>query len=475
MSDKGFDDIIKDRLDGMQSGFDPSHWTAFEQMLDGIGGDDISLSEEAFDKQVREAVNINMYNGLSENWTSLEERLELEQKRRRKLVITKGAELLILFLLVFSFWHYSIDKAPINELRKQDIVMKNQMAPSVLSESKPSPIKTKSLIDNPNELYESKYEGVLASVEHELKDEQINTDSKTHVISKMRQDLDISILPREYFGLSSRHEEKTSLDQEIVFQNTAKIISLPTKLSKVWGQQKLIKLPSKNVDKRLWLSAFSNINMDIIDKPYDEVYQQLSGLFAVMGWSAGMGIGIDYGRFELTTGLSFRRLDYKPSKIKERSGSFRIGFQESSLDRIKLDVISLPIAIQVNYLKRPKLELYAAIGGTVNSVAATDYTVQVEEISSGLRPKPVPSESAENSSRLGDKDFSKGIFQGGSLHDNTFITADIGLGLQYSLNDKISLYAEPNFSFHTSSNGIGPNDDRFHRLSLELGAKMSIN
>ena len=78
-------------------------------------------------------------------------------------------------------------------------------------------------------------------------------------------------------------------------------------------------------------------------------------------------------------------------------------------------------------------------------------------------------------SRLTQKEFDSGFLEGGGLASNSYLTSNIGLGVQRTLTNGISLYLQPSYNYHTMGATVGPNNDRIHSLSLQIGAKVALN
>ena len=74
-------------------------------------------------------------------------------------------------------------------------------------------------------------------------------------------------------------------------------------------------------------------------------------------------------------------------------------------------------------------------------------------------------------SDLNDKPLHDGIFENGSLKENIYMTTDVSFGLHRQLSESTTFTLRPEYSVHSFSNGIGPNNDLINNLSLNLGVK----
>ena len=89
-------------------------------------------------------------------------------------------------------------------------------------------------------------------------------------------------------------------------------------------------------------------------------------------------------------------------------------------------------------------------------------------------PSPRPSSSNTRSPNIPETSKYDGLFEGGNLVDNRFYTANIGLGLERYLTPRWSVFVQPVYQYQFIKDGIGPNNDRFHTMSIQLGAKSSF-
>lgn len=87
---------------------------------------------------------------------------------------------------------------------------------------------------------------------------------------------------------------------------------------------------------------------------------------------------------------------------------------------------------------------------------------------------PIPSSPDDNRSIRQEKEFPEGLFDGGSLRDNYYLTANLGLGAERFLSSKWSIFLQPNYQHYLMSEGIGVNKDKFYTFSIYLGTKFSL-
>ena len=98
--DRSFDDIIKDKLNKVTPAYQPENWERFRERLDAEHQDEVQ-DMEFFDRLVRQKTPSVSNAGLSNNWTTLVNRLDLIYRREREIAISKVLELMALSLLLW--------------------------------------------------------------------------------------------------------------------------------------------------------------------------------------------------------------------------------------------------------------------------------------------------------------------------------------------------------------------------------------
>lgn len=93
--DRSFDDIIKDKLNKVTPAYQPENWERFRERLDAEHQDEVQ-DMEFFDRLVRQKTPSVSNAGLSNNWTTLVNRLDLIYRREREIAISKVLELMAL-------------------------------------------------------------------------------------------------------------------------------------------------------------------------------------------------------------------------------------------------------------------------------------------------------------------------------------------------------------------------------------------
>jgi hypothetical protein len=75
------------------------------------------------------------------------------------------------------------------------------------------------------------------------------------------------------------------------------------------------------------------------------------------------------------------------------------------------------------------------------------------------------------------RSFNQGIFEGGRIRDNFFISGAFGIGAAQHLFHNLNLFTQAMYNRHllSAERGVGPNKDKIHTLSVQGGIRFSLN
>jgi len=221
------------------------------------------------------------------------------------------------------------------------------------------------------------------------------------------------------------------------------------------------------------ISAYVGVDNNLVNSPFDDVYDVEGFRTYGIGYSAGIDYNIKRGKREWTLGLGYSNRSYEPRIIDELTGDAVVNLYDTSLEHIEFDILSLTAGLRYALLESDAWSLDIGIGASANIVAKTNYTIEtINIIRDGVyvnsrvgRPMSLD---------LDDKPLHDGIYEGGSLKENIYLTTDLSIGIRRMLSDNTALTIRPEYSLHSFSNGIGPNNDLINNLSLNLGVQYML-
>jgi len=223
---------------------------------------------------------------------------------------------------------------------------------------------------------------------------------------------------------------------------------------------------------RLYVGAFSSVDYNFIQAPADEVFQTEGYQTDSTGWSAGMALAVGKGKWQFQTGAAYSKVAYKPILPVQQYGNFDFLVVES-FDKINYHFLQAPFQVRRNFLSdRSDWNVYAFGGVLANVVLDANYYINRTEIFTSRTTSTF--EDVAGQSRLNDKLFPEGILNGDSFFNNIFLSVSAGVGVERVISPRHRIFFEPRYAHPFFGNVIGPNDDRIHQFSLQLGARMQI-
>lgn len=469
MKRKDFDDIIKSKLQQLDGDIPTSDWNVFEQMLE-----EDQLSDQLFDDKISSELKDIRSPYRHDHWERMHELLELQQERNNAIVGYKIVELSMLFLFFLTLFNFAgID----NDGHKQYTQAHDTHE-----------VQATTVVDDVNK---SSHE--IMGLNGETRSIQLSTKRNTRSSSdtktqpsreKASAPLIAQVLIDEavddYQPLQTDVPKKSDIEQAHTSSNeyvdNYEINEIPsinheldakTQLPQAPKQTLVLDLSSDNQNNH-YITAFGAMDNNLVNSPFDQVYNKSGYETYGLGYSMGAQYSYRENRAELFAGLAYSNRSYEPRFIAETYGNTRTNFYQTGLKHINFHIISAVAGIQYLALKGEKWNVGLTVGSSANIIAWSDYLIEDTPLD-GLRP------SAPRANRspilLDDKPFYNGVLQGGAIKDNFYLTFDFGLSYEQWLTENNALYLSPGYSIHSISDGIGPNNDKIHNLSLKLGVK----
>jgi len=218
----------------------------------------------------------------------------------------------------------------------------------------------------------------------------------------------------------------------------------------------------------LFFSMFSSLNFNYIESDFYNNKIREWDVFQRDRYSYGGGfaLGFQLRRFLVETGLSYNYVSYQQRAETNLIGSFAKGFAEEQWEDAELNMIQIPLNIKYSFLVGKKWRMYSLTGVSLNVAATNNFSFQVEETTATRAP--IKSKIADEAASY------KGLFEGGSLYENSYLTANLGLGIERKFTYRWSLFLQPVYQHYFLFDGLGPNQDRIYSGNVTFGAKVKI-
>jgi len=451
---ESFDDIIKSKLIELENQPVISDWDQFESMYDEeLAGDDA-----VFDRSIADKVdNFNVaFN--SQHWVIMKERLEREEFIRTSVYFSKIAEAAIVFLLLFTF--LNIFPALQYEYQPSSSVIADKSAPT----------------EDNNFINPAIDKNTAPSNIQDTQAEKIRFNRISNAISReSRSFIEIESIPVKKNPGFAALENNPDIPSRVPGQSYLSEVAAIDNVAGMIENEKMEIYRAKFVPKDLnrpkgesMISLAFSPTVNIVNSPANYILNTQPYTVDALGIEAGIGYSFRKNGYEIGTGLTYARKAYNPQIQNQYTGRFSEGYAVETLKNIEFDMISVPLFLNYSLFSGDDYNLYAGVGSSVNIITTAGYKVREngEEFDALSRYR--------DTGRSASREYTQGILQGGSIHDNLFITLDISIGLETKLSERLSIFFAPTLRQHIGIAGIGPNKDHVHSLGLNMGLKKKI-
>ncbi len=514
MEQNQFDKQIKQSLENLEAPFNEDHWAQMEQQLDSISAiedttafdslisgkleniktdaampnwqrmaaalDQVEIEGKNFDTEVKTKINFINPTYQPSHWEMLAARLRQEKAVKESLIKNKSAEVILIALLFLNFYQFFPNfpqvssfpaKEVIEEVPAKEAALLEAPQASTTNVQKNQPIvtvgqsvtdKEDSTIDKnvDNQLYFSPALTTVdisgGAIDYDLKALTFGIDGET--------------------GLTITVPEMTRHLNLVGLANSIFLESLPSLEPASLATTNILPLDCENCTRykmysRLRFGMVSHIGGTSAVRSADQFLSTSVLTQKGAGYGSGFSLGFKYNRYEIETGLIYSAKTYAPN-IDDAYSSYGGGINLKQFTGINLQTLQIPLNLRYNYavLGKGKLHLYAQNGVAMNIVLRAQY-----DITDKRQPTTKQFNEIAGSSRLSKIRFNKGILGGDSFKENRFFTVNLGVGAEYYMSPKWSVFMQPDFHYYISQSRIGPTKDRINSLSVSFGIKTSFH
>jgi len=527
--DAAFDEAVGDKLSSVNPGYNPAHWELMESALDS----DMPVSDEKFDEYLASKLAAVEGADPGNSWSGLERKRSERQAKIAGIVGMRIVEVLCLLLLI-CYWPVSNPSIPneaetsreesqlqfagLDRLRYEDI-SDREFAETESSQNRSLPLSS--------DIPEDKSQAMLQRAENNAgsatKPNLLPTGDQRPVVSAMTPgDVNNSMSVAN----NMRPDHKTALASvdrvaTIPAHRVPEAASTVESTSKAHGHELGDKFSSASVSKAIFSANALDMTKDHLSttgmgvKRLHTSYQEIKSLdhnaqVAIDDWvhavpvtrksldrrklsfnpyisadfnaihsyprinqldetslrhltltpGAGLGLGFHNGPWSVHTGLAYAYRFYDPN-IQEKFGSIN-GYQVLNFNKVALHMIQLPISLHFKIHEGMKFNYYLTGGASLHVILRQDYDKPKEGVSE-IHSLTTITEPVLDQYRSGN-------FLG-RFHEVSYVTADLGFGVERKLNEDLFLYVQPIYQ-HMFGAGVGPNFDIIHTFSLQLGLRM---
>jgi hypothetical protein len=185
------------------------------------------------------------------------------------------------------------------------------------------------------------------------------------------------------------------------------------------------------------------------------------------GLSAGAVVGYRKGKWGIESGLGWQRASFQPKRVIEIfDGNTTQGFYGSYADKVDAEIISVPVKATRQLARVGKTRLHAVGGATAHLAAFKNYEYKTVYFP-GVLPQSDPNSQPSASPTLAQD--GKGWLEQGGANGNFYLSADAGVRVEHPVNKRLIAYVEPVYRRALTRQGIGPGESRLHTMSIQAG------
>ena len=476
---------IKDALENLEAPYDPASWAKLEQRLNAPFTEENPAAVEAVDKLVFPKLARLEPAFNEQHWQIMAARLRVIAMRRRQVVSTKLLEIAIILLVFGNLPAWLGLKAP----REQQIFMPKNQAIAELEEASKK-------VGNPhlseNDPISKKQQ---ASPENGAENPPTSSLGQNFGENPSTSQPEIS-LAREVFNAISNYflEKKPETPpakppvpiasnqvspplnpakQATGLSNLADFAQVQTLLSEVSNPLAQPFVPisyffEKKKTKHFQIGVFVAPEANIVRTPSPE-YGEKDFVQLVHGYACGLTFGQKKGRFGFETGLIYqaKNLDRRELDVY---GNLQDGYVKQLLDRQEFEIMGVPVRATAKIARAKHISVSARAGISANAIVQKNNVRRTVPVT---RPA-VPGSEGILALQRSNKIEQRGLFEGGSLKENGFFTADAGLRFERPVGGRMSLYFEPVVQHSIKNGGIGLRKDRLTTFSWQVGLTATL-
>lgn len=505
-SNQRFDEIISNKLNSLSSELDKDAWTVFENAMNADTDLNMLDQDMSFDDTIREKFNrIPHSTAPSAHWMQLKELLETIAVRKTEIYSSRIMEVFAVLVIILSL-HYWMERKWIQPADKDTAI---EIAHIIQPTQNRSDFDKKENVDisfshsnlisksnKPLLPVYSKSENSKASIiTSDVVNVAVNTDRfETQQMEQNNDNLasnsDLGISAnssemvtfsdfdtQENFSLSliestgSTHYSYKAEEFDVHINNGQASFSVFNQLPEVLNDND-VWVANKNA-VQMSAAIFYATDINLINTPFDKVYSVASYSKEALNTSFGAALTYKTGNVSWEGGLRYAHLTYSPQIIKEEHNQFADRYFETSLDRITFNILTTQFLIKYHIFDARELNVYLAAGTGLNFITDSNF-----EITTNIRQGRTGNRSSDQDLRLiEEKNFNQGLFEGGRLRENYFVTGAVGFGVEKFLFGNFSMFTQAVYNRHLLSAdlGIGPNKDKIHTLSLQGGLRFNLH
>ncbi len=454
MTDKNFDSRLKSALEHLEAPYDAASWDILEQRMNAMPG---AESASPLDKVAQQALGKLEAPYQPAHWEMLANRMDSTARVRRRIWITKTAEAAIFLLLLLNL----------------EGLLHHSSAPALPG-------------NNPPARHRPQADGTLKHKNKTTADVSFATAATDHsVLNEMQGDIQLADfyanpalegagngMPLSPFADALAPLQSTLSPFSTTPEHWASlpdIITLPILLGQpveTTGSRPFlrpvaqIKAPRQS---RFYAATFASFDRNYIS---GEGYSNNGN-----GYGGGIAVGYRAGKWGVEAGIAYNQKKYQPRHVEEiYKGNTLNGYHGIYAHTVNADMLSVPVKATRRVAQFGQATALVTAGATMNVAMDKSYHYRSTYYPGQAPPDPNYAPGQQPKSRQ----QARGVLEGGSVHNNFYATADLGVRIEHPINRHFAAYIEPSYRHAIGQKGIGPTPAKINTFSVQAGVLATL-
>ena len=430
MSQKEFDDIIKNKLSSFSSSQPKGDWSSFEKKME---------ADDHFDELVKNKLQSFEVPFDPKSWKPLARRIESEFGWLNKVFRFKLVEFSFLLLVT-----YFLNQVPVQ-----------------IDQS--SPINT--IVENnfSSELYPTK-ENPKALLAENAKME-LGKFKKIAPFPSTVKKVEFESVKEDITAVKESTPDQLNAKKVLEIESNQPIITFSSGAPNIVVNHNTV----EKFNRYVALNFFYGADVNRIVTPFDSEnrFDRLDRY--AKGYSIGLTVDIYQPKYILQTGFIISNKHYSPRQVIYYAGSVKNGFFGKQLEDIELNILTLPLSLKRELLTLKAWRVSALAGIAWNVALDAGYQIQLKSSSGFNNYKSANLDNLVGSIR--GKQLNQGWLEGGGFMENSYMSFDLGLSFERPIGNRLNWFVQPTYR-HTNrklGKGLGPDQDIINTFSLYSG------
>ena len=236
----------------------------------------------------------------------------------------------------------------------------------------------------------------------------------------------------------------------------------------------LSQLTASRAKKYIEFGMLAQVDYNQLKMPADRMYSfgrtivfPLQGITSP-GYGGGFTLAIGHPLWAVETGLVYSAKTFKPGRQLTIGDEFDNGSVE--FDAMRLQLVSVPLQFRYRFEPKGRMKAYALAGFGLHVIVQSDVDIGVKYNFASLAAGENPNNNLELAQTIREtKRITEDFKDGAPFSTKSFISANLGLGLEYMVQENQTLFLQTAYQYQVPNLRFSNHNGK-HILSLSLQA-----